>query len=41
MIHTWGAEVVASPSTDTKAGRDALAKNPNSQAVLVLQSVKQ
>jgi tryptophan synthase beta chain len=28
MIHTWGAEVVASPSTDTKAGRDALAKDP-------------
>ena len=36
MIHTWGAEVVASPSTDTKAGRDALAKNPNSTGSLGL-----
>ena len=29
MIHTWGAEMVASPSIETKAGRDALAKDPN------------
>ncbi len=29
MIRTWGADVVASPSQDTKAGRDALAANPN------------
>jgi tryptophan synthase beta chain len=36
MIHTWGGEVVASPSTDTKAGRDALAKNPNSTGSLGL-----
>jgi tryptophan synthase beta chain len=36
MIHTWGAEVVASPSRDTKAGRDALAKNPNSAGSLGL-----
>ncbi len=36
MIHAWGAEVVASPSTDTKAGRDALAKNPKSTGSLGL-----
>jgi tryptophan synthase beta chain len=36
MIHTWGAEVVASPSKDTKAGRDALALNPNSTGSLGL-----
>ncbi len=36
MIHTWGGEVVPSPSTDTKAGRDALAKNPNSTGSLGL-----
>ncbi len=36
MIHTWGAEVVASPSNDTKAGRDALAKNPKSTGSLGL-----
>ena len=36
MIHTWGAEVVASPSNDTKAGRDALAKNPHSSGSLGL-----
>lgn len=29
MIRTWGAEVIASPSKDTKAGRDALAANPD------------
>ena len=28
MIQAWGSTVVASPSTDTKAGRDALAKDP-------------
>ena len=36
MIHTWGAEVVASPSKDTKSGRDALAKDPNSTGSLGL-----
>jgi len=36
MIHTWGAEVVASPSTETKAGRDALAKDPNCSGSLGL-----
>jgi tryptophan synthase beta chain len=29
MMETWGAKCVASPSTDTKSGRDALAKDPN------------
>jgi tryptophan synthase beta chain len=29
MMETWGATCVPSPSTDTKAGRDALAKDPN------------
>lgn len=36
MIHTWGAEVVASPSRDTKAGRDALAANPHAPGSLGL-----
>ncbi len=36
MIQTWGAEVVPSPSQDTKSGRDALAKNPNSTGSLGL-----
>jgi tryptophan synthase beta chain len=29
MMETWGAKCVPSPSPDTKAGRDALAKDPN------------
>ena len=29
MIRAWGADVVASPSQDTKAGRDALAADPH------------
>ncbi len=29
MMNTWGATCVASPSPDTKAGRDMLAKDPN------------
>jgi len=29
MMQTWGAEVLASPTTITQAGRDALAKDPN------------
>ncbi|MDD5338338.1 MAG: TrpB-like pyridoxal phosphate-dependent enzyme [Dehalococcoidales bacterium] len=29
MMETWGAKCVASPSTDTKSGRDALAADPN------------
>ena len=30
MMQTWGAEVFASPTEMTQAGRDALAKDPNS-----------
>jgi tryptophan synthase beta chain len=29
MMETWGAKVVPSPSPDTKAGRDMLAKDPD------------
>jgi tryptophan synthase beta chain len=34
MMETWGAECVASPSTETKAGRDILAKNPDTPGSL-------
>jgi tryptophan synthase beta chain len=34
MMETWGAKCVASPSTDTKAGRDILAQDPNSPGSL-------
>ena len=34
LMQTWGAEVFASPTTQTQAGRDALAKDPNSQGSL-------
>ena len=34
MMHTWGAEVLASPTTLTQAGRDALAKDPNTPGSL-------
>ncbi len=34
MIQVWGAEVIASPSTETNAGRAVLAKNPNSRGSL-------
>ena len=34
MMQTWGAEVFASPTTQTQAGRDALAKDPNSPGSL-------
>ena len=34
MMQTWGAEVFPSPTTLTQAGRDALAKDPNSQGSL-------
>jgi tryptophan synthase beta chain len=34
MMHAWGAEVVPSPSRDTKAGRDILEKDPNSTGSL-------
>jgi pyridoxal-phosphate dependent TrpB-like enzyme len=34
MMHTWGAEVFSSPTNMTQAGRDALAKDPNSPGSL-------
>ena len=34
MMQTWGAEVLASPTNMTQAGRDALAKDPNSPGSL-------
>jgi tryptophan synthase beta chain len=34
MMRVWGGKVVASPSTDTQAGRDVLAKYPNSNGSL-------
>jgi tryptophan synthase beta chain len=34
MIRTWGSEIVASPSSDTNAGRSILAKDPNSRGSL-------
>jgi tryptophan synthase beta chain len=36
MMETWGAKCVPSPSPDTKAGRDALAKDPNNPGSLGL-----
>ncbi len=36
MIHTWGGEVVASPSPDTAAGRAALEATPDSTGSLGL-----
>jgi tryptophan synthase beta chain len=34
MMETWGAKVVASPSTETKIGKQILAENPNSSGSL-------
>jgi tryptophan synthase beta chain len=34
MMETWGGRCVASPSAETKAGRDALAKDPNTPGSL-------
>lgn len=34
MMHTWGAEVLASPSDQTEAGRSILAAHPDSQGSL-------
>jgi tryptophan synthase beta chain len=34
MMETWGANCVASPSTETKAGQSILAKNPDSPGSL-------
>jgi tryptophan synthase beta chain len=36
MMETWGAKCVPSPSTETKSGRDALAKDPQSGGSLGL-----
>jgi tryptophan synthase beta chain len=36
MMETWGAKCVASPSPDTKTGRDMLAKDPNCSGSLGL-----
>jgi tryptophan synthase beta chain len=36
MMETWGAKCVPSPSTDTKIGRDVLAKDPNNGGSLGL-----
>ncbi|HEX9920557.1 MAG TPA: TrpB-like pyridoxal phosphate-dependent enzyme, partial [Candidatus Methylomirabilis sp.] len=36
MMETWGAKVTPSPSTETQAGRDALAKDPQSPGSLGL-----
>lgn len=36
MMEVWGAKCVPSPSPDTKAGRDILAKDPNSPGSLGL-----
>ncbi len=34
MMETWGGKCIASPSTETKAGRDALAKDPDTPGSL-------
>src|SRR5881409_3259711 len=34
MMETWGAQVVASPSSDTEAGKKVLAEDPNSPGSL-------
>ena len=34
MMETWGANCVASPSTETKAGQKILAQNPDSPGSL-------
>jgi len=36
MMNTWGAECVASPSNQTQAGRDVLAKTPDSPGSLAI-----
>ena len=36
MMRTWGAECVASPSTETRAGREVLAKTPNTPGSLAI-----
>ena len=34
LMHVWGAEIVPSPSTDTQAGKQALAEDPNTPGSL-------
>ena len=34
MMETWGGKCIASPSTETKAGRDALERDPNTPGSL-------
>ena len=34
MMETWGGKCIASPSTETKAGQEALAKDPNTPGSL-------
>jgi tryptophan synthase beta chain len=34
MMETWGGQCIASPSTETKAGQDALKKDPNTPGSL-------
>lgn len=34
MMETWGGKCIASPSTETQAGRDALARDPNTPGSL-------
>ena len=36
MMRAWGAECVASPSTETRAGREVLAKTPNTPGSLAI-----
>ena len=40
MMETWGAQVVASPSEDTQAGRTVLAQDPDSPGAWAWPSVK-
>jgi pyridoxal-phosphate dependent TrpB-like enzyme len=44
MMQTWGAEVLASPTTLTQAGRDALARdlhNPGSLGIAISEAVEE
>jgi tryptophan synthase beta chain len=36
MMRTWGAECIASPSTETRSGRDVLARDPNTPGSLAI-----
>jgi tryptophan synthase beta chain len=44
MMETWGAEVIASPSTNTKSGRDVLARDadsPGSLGIAISEAVEE